>query len=95
MSPSLAVVADADVRTTPKTETVAQRVRRLQAEAQQLARDHVRALEASMAQTEAIAREIATGGGVYHYGSQEMAGRIAESLESQLLTLRQIMGQAG
>jgi hypothetical protein len=43
MSPSLSVVADNDLKPVlPKSETVAQRVQRLQAEAKQLAKDHVR-----------------------------------------------------
>ena len=48
MSPSLSVVADNDLKApraeTGRVETVAERVRRLQAEARQLAKDHVGAL---------------------------------------------------
>ncbi len=61
MSPSLSVVADNDLKT-QKAETVAERVRRLQAEAKQLAKDHVHALTAAIMDAEQIAAEIAEGG---------------------------------
>ena len=54
MSPSLSVVADNDLKT-QKPETVAQRVRRLQTEAKQLARDHVHSLTSAIMQAEVIA----------------------------------------
>ena len=61
MSPSLSVVADNDLKLvpTPKAETVSERVRRLQAEAKQLAKDHVRSLSAAMVELEQLAAEIA------------------------------------
>ena len=64
MSPSLSVVADNDVKTAAasKSETVAQRVRRLQAEARQLAKDHIRALSTAMVEVEQLAAEIADPG---------------------------------
>jgi hypothetical protein len=75
----------------PKPETVAQKVRRLQGDAQKLAQGHVRDLLAGMASLEALAREIAEGGSAYHHGSQELASRVAQSLASQRLSLAQIV----
>lgn len=86
---SLHVATDADAA----PESVGQRIRTLQAEAQRLAREHVSALLASMAQTALIAREIAEGGPVYHDGAQERARQIANELESQRQTLEQIAGR--
>lgn len=78
-----------------KPENVAERIRRLQAEAQGLARAHVQALALKMAETEAMAREIARGGEAYHMGTRELAGRVADDLASKLLTLQQIVKRIG
>ena len=78
MSPSLSVVADNDLNTSsPKLETVAQRVRRLQAEARQLARDHIQAFGAAMVDLERYAAEIADGGDAYAPGVRDLARRLA------------------
>jgi hypothetical protein len=94
MSPSLAVVADNDRATqtfeTGKPETVAQRVRRLQAEARTLAKDHVQALAAAIAGAEAIAAEIAEGGDAYPPGIRDLARRFAEDAGSRVQTLEAI-----
>ena len=88
MSPSLSVVADNDLKTlVPMAETVAQRVRRLQAEARQLAKDHVRSFSAAMSELEHLAAEIADGGEAYAPGIREMARRLAEDLDSRVQTL--------
>jgi len=88
MSPSLSVVADNDLKTVvPKTETVAQRVQRLQAEARQLAKDHVKALTAAMISAEQIAAEIAEGGDAYAPGIRDIARRLVEDLEARVQTL--------
>ena len=87
MSPSLSVVADNDLKTLAKPETVAERVRRLQAEAKNLAKDHIRALSAAMVGVEQMAAEIAEGGDAYPVGVRELASRLADELprKSQLL----------
>lgn len=88
MSPSLSVVADNDLKTVvPKTETVAQRVQRLQAEARQLAKDHVRSLTTAMIQVEQLAAEIAEGGDAYAPGIRDIARRLVEDLEARVQTL--------
>lgn len=90
MSPSLSVVADNDLKKQPKQETVAERVRRLQAEARMLAKDHVRSLTEAMVNVEQMAAEIAEGGEVYPPGVRELAGRLVEDLESRVQTLEAI-----
>lgn len=88
MSPSLSVVAHNDLKSVlPKIETVGQRVQRLQAEARQLAKDHVRSLTAAMASLEAMAAEIADGGDAYAPGIRDIARRMAEELEARARTL--------
>lgn len=90
MSPSLSVVADNDLKTSPKTETVAERVRRLQAEAKQLAKDHIRSLSAQIVAVEQMAAEIADGGEAYPPGVRDLAGRLVQDLESRVQTLEAI-----
>ncbi|WP_337187693.1 hypothetical protein [Phenylobacterium sp.] len=88
MSPSLSVVADNDLKVVPpKNETVAERVRRLQSEAKQLAKDHVKSLSAAMVELEQLAAEIAEGGDAYAPGVREVARQLAEDLDSRAHTL--------
>ncbi|MDZ4373216.1 MAG: hypothetical protein U1C74_17580 [Phenylobacterium sp.] len=91
MTPSLSVVADNDLKVVPsKTETVAATVRRLQSEARQLAKDHVKSLSAAMAELEHLAAEIADGGDAYAPGVREVARQLAEDLDSRVQTLEAI-----
>ena len=91
MSPSLSVVADNDLKIVPpKTETVAERVRRLQSEARQLAKDHVKALSTAMVELEQLAAEISEGGDAYSAGVREVARQLAEELDSRVQTLEAI-----
>jgi hypothetical protein len=89
MSPSLSVVADNDLNIA-RTETVAERVRRLQAEAKQLAKDHVHALSAAIMNAEAIAAEIAEGGDAYPPGIRDLARRFVEDADARVQTLEAI-----
>jgi len=90
MSPSLSVVADNDLRSPAKPETVAERVRRLQAEARQLAKDHVHALTAAIGEVEVMAAEIAEGGEAYPAGVRDLARRFVEDCEARVQTLEAI-----
>ena len=88
MSPSLSVVADNDLKVVlPKSETVAQRVQRLQTEARQLAKDHVKSLTSAMVDLEQLAAEIADGGDAYAPGIRDIARRLVEDLEARVQTL--------
>jgi len=89
MSPSLSVVANNDLNV-PKVETVAQRVRRLQAEAKQLAKDHIHALTAAISEVERMAAEIAEGGDAYPAGVRDLARRFAEDADARVQTLEAI-----
>jgi len=92
MSPSLSVVADNDLKTIlpAKTESVSERVRRLQAEARQLAKDHVKSLSRAMVELEQLAAEIAEGGDAYAPGIREVARQLVEDLDSRVQTLEAI-----
>ena len=101
MSPSLSVVADNDLRAvatpkleTSKPETVAERVRRLQAEAKQLAKDHIHAFTAAISDVERMAAEIAEGGDAYPAGVRDLARRFAEDAEARVQTLEAITARA-
>lgn len=95
MSPSLSVVADNDLKViaAPKSETVAERVRRLQAEAKQLAKDHVKTLTNAMVDLEQLAAEIADGGDAYAPGIRDVARRMVEDLDSRVQTLEAIVAR--
>lgn len=93
MSPSLSVVADNDLKA-PRVETVAERVRRLQAEAKQLAKDHIHALTAAITEAERMAAEIADGGDAYPAGVRDLARRFVEDAEARVQTLEAITARA-
>ena len=91
MSPTLSVVTDNNLKTAfPMPETVAQKVRRLQAEARQLAKDHVKAFTDAMTDLESLAAEIADGGEAYSPGIRDIARRLAEDLDSRVQTVEAI-----
>ena len=101
-SPSLSVVADNDLHNAveakalvpAKAETVAERVRRLQAEAKELARDHIHALSAAMLDVEHMAAEIAEGGDAYPPGVRDLARRFVEDIDARVQTLEAITARA-
>lgn len=71
-----------------RRETTAERVRRLQAEARIMAREHVELLEQCLLKASEVAREIAEGGEAYPVGVRELASRMSDELPEKLLTLR-------
>jgi hypothetical protein len=96
MSPSLSVVSDNDLKhitAAPKAETVAERVRRLQAEAKQLAKDHIKALTTQISDLEVMAAEIAEGGDAYPPGVRDIARRLVEDCEARVQTLEAIVAR--
>jgi hypothetical protein len=74
----------------PSKETVAQRVRRLQAEARLLAKDHTKALMTLIVEAQAMAAEIADGGDAYPAGVRDLARRFAEDADVRVQTLEAI-----
>lgn len=102
MSPSLSVVADNDLKIAapapapapaPRAESVAERVRRLQAEAKQLAKDHIRSLSAQLVAVEELAAEIAEGGEAYPPGVRDLARRLVEDMDARVQTLEAIVAR--
>lgn len=91
MSPALSVVADRDVKTVPKTESVAEHIRRLQMEATALANGHIGAFRGKLSELQALASEIADGGPAYHDGVREFARSLAVELEQRAVTLEAII----
>ena len=89
MSPSLSVVTNSEPGE-QRPETVAERVRRLQAEAKQLAKDHIHALTAAMSEVEKMAAEIAEGGDAYPAGVRDLARRFVDDCEARVQTLEAI-----
>ncbi len=72
---------------TPASE----RIRRLQAEARSLAREHIEELNAALAQVARIGEEISEGGDPYPVGARELARRVAEDAGRQALALTAIL----
>lgn len=69
------------------TETLAQKVRRLQAEAAALACEQVKELERALDQVARISEEIADGGEAYPVGARELARRLVEDSRASAHTL--------
>jgi len=74
-------------------ESVSERVRRLQAEAKGLAREHVAALDEAILKVEQLAFEIADGGEAYPAGVRDLARRLAQDCDTKLMTIRAIAGR--
>lgn len=90
---ALSVVA---MSTTPNFEaqdSISQRVRKLQAEARGLAREHVTALRAALATVEALSSDIAQGGEAYPVGVRDIARRLAEDIGAKAQTLQLLSGR--
>jgi len=75
----------------PTRETTAARIRRLQAEAQALAREEVACLERRIAELAQAARQVAEGGDAYPIGAREVARRLAEELPRQAGVLEALL----
>jgi hypothetical protein len=89
--PTLTLVSDDIYHLNRQSETPAERIRRLQAEAKILAREQVETLEKAMNGLAAQAREISVGGDAYPPGIREMASRLAEDLEAKAASMDAIM----
>jgi hypothetical protein len=71
--------------------TRAERIRRLQAEAQNLARDHLSDLERALETVTSLAAEIADGGDAYPAGARDLCRRLAEDASWRANTLSVIV----
>ena len=77
-----------------RRETTAERVRRLQAEARIMAREHIEELEKCLLRTAEVAREVAEGGEAYPVGVRELASRLSDDLPDKLTTMRALVERA-
>lgn len=89
MSPTLTVVA-----TDHPAEPVAQRIRRLQAEASALADNQVSTLANLLLDAAELAAEIAGGGEAYQPGARDVARQLVDELETRAQTLNAIRARA-
>jgi hypothetical protein len=71
--------------------TAAERVKRLQAEARNLAHEHVEMLATALADVARLAGEVAEGGELYPVGARELARRLTDEAANQSLTLSAIL----
>ncbi|WP_374654160.1 hypothetical protein [Phenylobacterium sp.] len=94
MTPPLSVVADNSAEKAKSATDLSERIRRLQAEAKSLAREHVHALERALIEVERLSAEIADGGEAYPAGVRELARRMAEDCEAKVQTLEAISARA-
>lgn len=96
MTPPLSVVADnsADPARPAAPNDLSERIRRLQAEAKSLAREHIHALERALLEVERLSAEIADGGEAYPVGVRDIARRMAEDCEMKVQSLEAIAARA-
>ncbi|HYE45580.1 MAG TPA: hypothetical protein VEA44_07370 [Caulobacter sp.] len=88
MTPALSVVSDT---TGPVPEALSERIRRLQAEARDMAREHVAALEQALQGVSRLAAEIADGGEAYPVGARQLARQLIAEADGRAQTLDAIL----
>lgn len=76
-------------------EGMSERVRRLQAEARSIAREHVAALEQALVAVSRLAGEIADGGEAYPVGAREVARQLIDECQGRAGTLDAILVRTG
>jgi len=74
-------------------ESAARRIRQLQQEAHDLAREEIEGFARSLSAIAQHAGEIARGGDAYPVGARELASRIAEDLPHKALLLTALLGR--
>jgi hypothetical protein len=77
-----------------QVQTLAERIARLQAEAKNLAREQVTALETKLGEAAALADEIAQGGDAYPVGVRELARKLAEETPRTVMNFEAIIARA-
>ena len=79
---------------TGEPESPADRIRRLQHEAKNLAREHVELLAATLAEVSRLSAEIVEGGELYPVGARELARRLTDEANMNALTLTAIVDRS-
>lgn len=92
--PKLTLVPDGVYRLDRPPESIADRARRRQFEAQMLAREHIAELRAALVEATAAATRVGSGGELFRPGVRDAAARTAEYLDRQLQTLDAIIARA-
>ena len=72
-------------------EPPADRIKRLQAEARAVAREHIDLLAQSLAEAAKLAAEIAEGGDLYPVGARELSRRLTDECSRQAQSLTAII----
>ena len=68
------------VEKVPHIESLGARATRLQAEAKQVAKDHIASLSAAMREVSALADEVSQGGDIYPAGVKDAATRLIKDM---------------
>jgi len=71
-----------------------ERIRKLQAEARDLAREQVEQLKGALLEVQHLSEEIAQGGDAYPPGVRDLTGRLGEEIAAKAQTLDAIMCRA-
>jgi hypothetical protein len=87
------VPPEAETAPAPAPARAADRIRKLQAEAQALARGQIEDLNLSMVALARQAEEIAEGGEAYPVGARELARRLVEEVGARAQTLQAILSK--
>ena len=74
-------------------EPIAERIKRLRAEAQDSARTHAQAFVRALAELESLAEDIAQGGEAYPVGIRQAATRIGPDLAGARLNVTSLLGR--
>ncbi len=72
-------------------ESPADRIRRLQAEARGLAREHIEQLSGALGEVARLSAEVADGGDLYPVGARELGRRLVDEMGRHVLTLAAIV----
>ncbi|HEY3800675.1 MAG TPA: hypothetical protein VGL58_20165 [Caulobacteraceae bacterium] len=75
-------------------ESPADRIRRLQVEARELAHEHLELLANSLVEVSRLAEEVSEGGEIYPVGAREFARRLADETTKHAFTLSGIVERA-
>jgi hypothetical protein len=88
---SASVSEDPELYVLNSKETLAETVRRMQANARVLAREQVEAMNAAVLELAGMAREVAVGGEAYPVGVRELSRRMADELGAYVRNIEALL----